>query len=111
MRAELHATTVALRAPLRTANGELRERPLLLLELDDGWGEAAPLEPYDGVPVERCRAALEAYLPILTVPLAARLARTVRAHVDGPTLNAALARTGMLQLAFCVLLSAGILAS
>jgi 1,4-dihydroxy-2-naphthoate polyprenyltransferase len=50
-------------------------------------------------------------LPLLTLPLAARLARTVRAHVDGPTLNAALARTGMLQLAFCVLLSAGILAS
>jgi 1,4-dihydroxy-2-naphthoate polyprenyltransferase len=50
-------------------------------------------------------------LPVLTVPLAARLARTVRAHVDGPTLNAALARTGMLQLAFCVLLSVGILAS
>ena len=50
-------------------------------------------------------------LPLLTVPLAARLARTVRAHVDGPTLNAALARTGMLQLLFCVLLSAGILAS
>ena len=50
-------------------------------------------------------------LPLVTLPLAARLARTVRAHVDGPTLNAALARTGMLQLAFCVLLSAGILAS
>jgi 1,4-dihydroxy-2-naphthoate octaprenyltransferase len=50
-------------------------------------------------------------LPLLTVPLAARLARTVRAHVDGPTLNAALARTGMLQLVFCVLLSVGILAS
>jgi 1,4-dihydroxy-2-naphthoate polyprenyltransferase len=50
-------------------------------------------------------------LPWLTLPLAARLARTVRAHVDGPTLNAALARTGMLQLLFCVLLSAGILAS
>jgi 1,4-dihydroxy-2-naphthoate polyprenyltransferase len=50
-------------------------------------------------------------IPLLTLPLAARLARTVRAHVDGPTLNAALARTGMLQLAFCVLLSAGILAS
>jgi 1,4-dihydroxy-2-naphthoate octaprenyltransferase len=50
-------------------------------------------------------------LPVLTLPLAARLARTVRAHVDGPTLNAALARTGMLQLAFCVLLSVGILAS
>ena len=50
-------------------------------------------------------------LPVLTLPLAARLARTVRAHVDGPTLNAALARTGMLQLASCVLLSVGILAS
>jgi 1,4-dihydroxy-2-naphthoate polyprenyltransferase len=50
-------------------------------------------------------------LPLLTLPLAARLARTVRAHVDGPTLNAALARTGMLQLGFCLLLSAGILAS
>jgi len=50
-------------------------------------------------------------LPVVTLPLAARLARTVRAHVDGPTLNAALAQTGMLQLAFCVLLSVGILAS
>jgi 1,4-dihydroxy-2-naphthoate octaprenyltransferase len=50
-------------------------------------------------------------IPWLTLPLAARLARTVRAHVDGPTLNQALAQTGMLQLVFCVLLSAGILAS
>ena len=33
------------------------------------------------------------------------------AHTDGPTLNEALAQTGMLQLAFCLLLSAGILAS
>jgi 1,4-dihydroxy-2-naphthoate polyprenyltransferase len=50
-------------------------------------------------------------LPLLAVPLAAPIVRTVRARVDGPSLNAALARTGMLQLAFCVLLSAGILAS
>jgi len=50
-------------------------------------------------------------LPVVTLPLAARLARTVRAHVDGPTLNAALAQTGMLQLGFCLLLSVGILAS
>ena len=50
-------------------------------------------------------------LPVVTLPLAARLARTVRAHTDGPTLNAALAQTGMLQLGFCVLLSVGILAS
>ena len=44
-------------------------------------------------------------------PLAAKLVRTVRTHSDGPTLNEALAGTGMLQLVFCVLLSAGILLS
>jgi 1,4-dihydroxy-2-naphthoate octaprenyltransferase len=32
-------------------------------------------------------------------------------RTDGPTLNAALARTGMLQLVFCLLLSGGILLS
>ena len=49
--------------------------------------------------------------PWLTLPAAVGLVRTVRAHADGPTLNAALARTGLVQLAFCLLLSAGILAS
>jgi 1,4-dihydroxy-2-naphthoate octaprenyltransferase len=37
--------------------------------------------------------------------------RIVRTRTDGPSLNEALARTGQLQLAFCVLLSAGLLAS
>jgi 1,4-dihydroxy-2-naphthoate octaprenyltransferase len=50
-------------------------------------------------------------LPLLALPVAVTLVRTVRRHADGPTLNGALARTGMLQLAFCVLLSAGLLAS
>ncbi len=50
-------------------------------------------------------------LPWLTLPLAARVVRIVRNHVDGPTLNQALAQTGMLQLVFCVLLSAGLLLS
>ncbi|MDX8150317.1 1,4-dihydroxy-2-naphthoate polyprenyltransferase [Patulibacter brassicae] len=48
-------------------------------------------------------------LALLSAPLAVRLARTVRGHVDGPTLNAALAGTGQLELLVCVLLSAGIL--
>jgi 1,4-dihydroxy-2-naphthoate octaprenyltransferase len=48
-------------------------------------------------------------VPLVTVPLAAGLVRTIRTHTDGPTLNEALARTGMTQLLFCVLLSAGIL--
>jgi 1,4-dihydroxy-2-naphthoate octaprenyltransferase len=50
-------------------------------------------------------------LPWVTLPLAVRLARTVRTHADGPTLNEALGQTGMLQLGFCLLLSAGVLAS
>jgi 1,4-dihydroxy-2-naphthoate octaprenyltransferase len=50
-------------------------------------------------------------LPWLAAPLAVRLARVVRTRVDGPSLNAALAGTGQLQLLFCLLFSAGILAS
>jgi 1,4-dihydroxy-2-naphthoate polyprenyltransferase len=50
-------------------------------------------------------------LPWLALPLAAPVVRIVRNRVDGPSLNGALARTGMLQLVFCVLLSAGLLAS
>jgi len=46
----------------------------------------------------------------LTLAPAVMLVRIVRNHADGPTLNEALARTGMLQLAFCLLLSVGILA-
>jgi 1,4-dihydroxy-2-naphthoate octaprenyltransferase len=50
-------------------------------------------------------------LPWLTIPIAAAVVRTVRNHTDGPTLNGALARTGQLQLAFCVCLSVGLLLS
>lgn len=46
-----------------------------------------------------------------TIPLAAEVVGTVRTRVDGPALNGALARTGMLQLLFCLLFAAGILAS
>ena len=47
----------------------------------------------------------------LAAPLAVPLVRVVRTRTDGPSLNVALAGTGRLQLAFCVLLSAGLLAS
>jgi 1,4-dihydroxy-2-naphthoate polyprenyltransferase len=50
-------------------------------------------------------------LPLAAIPLAVKLVGTVRTRTDGPSLNGALAGTGALQLAFCVLLSAGILAS
>jgi 1,4-dihydroxy-2-naphthoate octaprenyltransferase len=48
-------------------------------------------------------------LPLASIPLAARLIGIVRSRTDGPSLNGALAGTGMLQLVFCVLLSAGVL--
>jgi 1,4-dihydroxy-2-naphthoate octaprenyltransferase len=50
-------------------------------------------------------------LPWLAVPLAVAVARVVCARTDGPSLNGALARTGALQLVFCLLYSAGILAA
>ena len=53
---EVVPVRLRLRAPLRTAWGELAERELLRVRLrwgdgDSGLGEAAPLEPYDGVPL------------------------------------------------------------
>ena len=50
-------------------------------------------------------------VPWLTLPVAASVLRVVRNRADGPSLNEALARTGMLQLGFCVLLAAGLLLS
>jgi 1,4-dihydroxy-2-naphthoate octaprenyltransferase len=47
----------------------------------------------------------------LSLPLAVAVVAIVRTRTDGPSLNGALARSGMLQLCFCVLLSAGLLLS
>jgi 1,4-dihydroxy-2-naphthoate octaprenyltransferase len=65
------------------------------------------------VPVTWLFGPLKAWLLItwLTLPIAAPVVRLVRNHTDGPSLNEALARTGMLSLAFCVMLSAGLLLS
>jgi len=50
-------------------------------------------------------------LPWLSLPAAAAIVRVLRNRTDGPSLNQALAQTGMLQLAFCMLLAAGLLLS
>jgi len=53
-----------------------------------------------------------AYLTLGVYALVATpVVRAVRNRVDGPSLNEALAHTGMLQLAFCMLLAAGLLLS
>ena len=64
------ASRCRFREPLRAAWGVLSERELLRvrLEADDGLvgrGEAAPLEPYDGVALAAVRAALDAYAEVL----------------------------------------------
>jgi len=67
-----------LREPLQTSYGSLHERELLLVVLTDadgasGHGEAAPLEPYDGVGVEQVREALERYSELFADPAAERM--------------------------------------
>src|SRR5918911_1262292 len=69
--------------PLRLAWGELEERELIVLRLAGsdgviGWGEAAPLEPYDGVSLRRVRDALETYEPILRAGAAMQAAMAAR---------------------------------
>jgi L-Ala-D/L-Glu epimerase len=59
-----------LRTPLVTSYGEVADRELLVLRLEDaegavGIGEAAPLEPYDGVSTDSCAAALAAHARVL----------------------------------------------
>lgn len=70
MRARVEGVVLGLRTPLRSAWGTLTEREVLLLRLRDadghlGVGEAAPLEPYDGVPLAACRAGLEGAARVL----------------------------------------------
>jgi L-Ala-D/L-Glu epimerase len=62
--------TLRLREPLRASYGAVTERELLAVSLTDkegvtGYGEAAPLEPYDGVSLARVEQALERYRPVL----------------------------------------------
>jgi len=62
--------TLRFREPMRTAHGELRERPVLRVRITGpdgvtGMGEAAPLEAYDGVRLEDTWDALEAHAAVL----------------------------------------------
>jgi 1,4-dihydroxy-2-naphthoate octaprenyltransferase len=50
-------------------------------------------------------------LTLIAAPLAVVVARTVCTRTDGPSLIGALARSGILALVYCLLLSAGVLAS
>ncbi len=62
--------SLRMREPLQTAFGTVSEREVLTVSLTGedgvtGYGEAAPLEPYDGVSIERVEQALERYRPVV----------------------------------------------
>jgi o-succinylbenzoate synthase len=63
VRRSLLRLSIPLRDPFVTAGGVVTARDLVVLKLENGdgvagYGEAAPFEPYDGVPLERAVAAL-----------------------------------------------------
>jgi L-Ala-D/L-Glu epimerase len=94
VRLQVRPVRHVLRAPLRAAWGELRVRELLEVRLelapgDFGEGEAAPLEPYDGVSLAAVRAALDAYARVLAGNPADPLA-ACRAERDLPQALAAI---------------------
>ena len=64
MRRSLLRLSIPLRQPFVTSGGVVVARELLLLRLEDddgavGFGEAAPLEPYDGVSIAEVASALQ----------------------------------------------------
>ena len=70
MKLEVERRTLRLARPLPAAYAVVRERELLIATLTDGdgvpgYGEAAPLEAYDGVSIGRVEQALERYRPVL----------------------------------------------
>ena len=62
MRRSLLRLSIPFHRPFVTSQGVVAARDLLLLRVEEdglvGYGEAAPFEPYDGIPLERVSAAL-----------------------------------------------------
>jgi L-alanine-DL-glutamate epimerase-like enolase superfamily enzyme len=86
--------TLRLRQPVQASWGTLAERSLVRVSLqaDDGLvglGEAAPLEPYDGVPLAAVRAALDAYAVLASERDESELLDACKAERDLPQALAA----------------------
>src|SRR5919197_3301324 len=67
---EVEPRRLRFRAPIVTAYATYEERELLVVRVRDGdgltgLGEAAPLEPFDGVSVEAVRAEVEGCREVL----------------------------------------------
>jgi o-succinylbenzoate synthase len=79
VRRSLLRLSIPMREPFVTASGVVRSRELVLIRLEDddgtpGFGEAAPLESYDGVSVDDVWAALREGPPARGAPPQARAA-------------------------------------
>ena len=79
MRRSLLRLAIPLRVPFVTSRGVVSARELAVIRLEDddgrsGFGEAAPLEPYDGVTVDEVVEALRAGPPERGAPPQARAA-------------------------------------
>ncbi len=79
MRRSLLRLSIPLREPFVTAGGVVSARELAVIRLEDddgtlGWGEAAPLESYDGVGVDDVVEALREGPPARGAPPPARAA-------------------------------------
>lgn len=79
MKRSLLRLRIPLRKPFVTATGVVADRELVVIRLEDdegtpGWGEAAPLEPYDGVTVDDVWRALADGPPARDAPPQARTA-------------------------------------
>jgi L-Ala-D/L-Glu epimerase len=70
VRLSIQRRTLRLSSPLLSSYGTVAERELVAVSISDtdgvtGYGEAAPLEVYDGVSVKRVENALQLYAPVL----------------------------------------------
>ncbi len=70
MKLALERRTLSLASPMESSYGSVAEREVIIASITDpdgrvGFGEAAPLEPYDGVSTDRAMTALESYAPAL----------------------------------------------
>jgi len=97
---EVERRTLRLCSPLATSHGTVDERELLVVSLTGpdglvGYGEAAPLESYDGVSIARVEQALDRYAPLLESSHELNGAQLVEACRDTDDLPQALAAIDM----------------
>jgi L-Ala-D/L-Glu epimerase len=98
MRLSVDTLSVPLRVPFTAGHGTITDRALVLVALQAadgtvGYGEAAPLESYDGVSIADVLVALEACRPVLDAyrghaPVADVVARCAEVTTVAPALAA-----------------------